>query len=130
MIFSVYPFTKCSRASFSPSSSSEKMGWEWGCNEEYFLWASKKILSKKLPRIITVRYILGAAFIFFEFRNRANIHALWTSEKTNHANIEQIAPCFEGIVLKYLFFMHVWSGCDTSSTIFNQGRTVLICLIC
>ena len=51
------------------------------------------------------------------------------AKKTSHANIEQIVPCLERIVLKHLFFMHAWSGCDINSAIFNQGRTVLLTLV-
>ena len=30
------------------------------------------------------------------------------------------------LVVKSLLFMHAWSGCDTTSGIFNQGKTTVM----
>ena len=44
-------------------------------------------------------------------------------------NIKTIAQSLDRNVMKNLLFIHAWGGCDTTSAIFNQGKTAVMKLV-
>ena len=52
---------------------------------------------------------------------KANMKTMVTSRKiTERLNLA---------IVKNILFIHAWSGCDTTSAIFNKGKTALMKLI-
>ena len=55
----------------------------------------------------------------------ANIYFM--SEKSKKTwSIRKIVNIIEPVVKKHILFLHAWTGCDTTSSIYGQGKTSLI----
>ena len=44
-------------------------------------------------------------------------------------SIRKIAERLNPVIVKHILFIHAWSGCNKTSTIFNKGKTELMKLI-
>ena len=41
-------------------------------------------------------------------------------------NVRRLVNLLGQILVSHLLFIHVWNGCDTTSAIFNQGKTAIL----
>ena len=63
---------------------------------------------------------MGEIFMRSEARKNQNLRLVNIKKVLEHLNCN---------VIKNLLFIHAWGGCNTTSAIFNQGKTVIMNLI-
>ena len=56
----------------------------------------------------------------------ADIYFMSETAKKTWRSIRKIINSMEPVVKKHILFLHAWTGCDTTSSIYGQGKTSLI----